>query len=191
MRMAVVTVEEEAFSQIEEKGSKFISYLIPIDRLESKLKTLKQAHPKATHFVVAKRYLNVYDQIAEYSSDDGEPKGSSGVPVLNVMRGHDLIESAIIVVRYFGGTKLGVGGLVRAYTQAAKTVIAHATLKEYKKLFVFTFATPYNAQREARYHLQKLGISHVNIAYETDKIVWTIKCDEEKLASLKEAMGVA
>jgi len=77
---------------------------------------LKIEHPKARHIVYAYRELNEFNQIIENSSDDGEPKGSSGVPVLNVLRGEEFINVAILVVRYFGGIKLGIGGLVRAYT---------------------------------------------------------------------------
>jgi len=68
---------------------------------------LRESHPKARHIVYAYRELNEFEQIVENSSDDGEPKGSSGVPVLNVLRGEDFINVAILVVRYFGGIKLG------------------------------------------------------------------------------------
>ena len=103
---------------LEIKQSKFIAYLLPYNRYQKTLEELKQEHPKARHFVVAYRYLNEYGQIVEYSSDDGEPKGTSGKPTLMVIQGADLINSAIITIRYFGGTKLGTGGLVRAYSDA-------------------------------------------------------------------------
>ena len=71
----------------------------------------------------ATRHLNEFKQILESFDDDGEPKGSSGMPSLNVLRGENLIDIGVIVVRYFGGTLLGVGGLVRAYTNAIKDAI--------------------------------------------------------------------
>ncbi len=71
------------------------------------LVNLKKEHPKAVHFVYAYRTLNEYNQIIEDKSDDGEPKGTSGIPSLNVLRGYDLVNTAVITVRYFGGTKLG------------------------------------------------------------------------------------
>ncbi|MGN8592033.1 UNVERIFIED_CONTAM: YigZ family protein, partial [Campylobacter jejuni] len=74
------------------------------------------------------RTLNEYNQIIEDKSDDGEPKGTSGIPSLNVLRGYDLVNTAVITVRYFGGTKLGTGGLVRAYSDAANAAINNASL---------------------------------------------------------------
>jgi putative IMPACT (imprinted ancient) family translation regulator len=87
--------------------------------------------------------LNEYDQVVEYSGDDGEPKGTSGKPTLSVLQGHELINAAIITVRYFGGTKLGPGGLVRAYAQAANAAFAAAELITYEKHFRHTIACEY------------------------------------------------
>jgi len=95
--------------------SKFICVLCPFHKFEETMEELKQEHPKGRHFVYAYRHLNEFDQIVENQSDDGEPKGSSGPPTLAVLRGEQLVETAAIIVRYFGGIKLGVGGLVRAY----------------------------------------------------------------------------
>ncbi|EAL3126754.1 YigZ family protein, partial [Campylobacter jejuni] len=89
-------------------------------------------HPKAVHFVYAYRVLNDFNQIVEDKSDDGEPKGTSGMPTLNVLRGYDLINAALITVRYFGGIKLGTGGLVRAYSDAANTVINNSSLLSFE-----------------------------------------------------------
>lgn len=119
------------------KGSKFIALLFPLSiatnntTLDSNqilrneiLAKLQVLHKKAVHFVWAFRILNEYQQIIEGSSDDGEPKGSAGVPMLEVLRGKGLINVFCVCIRYFGGTKLGVGGLVRAYTQATLQTIA-------------------------------------------------------------------
>ena len=119
---------------IEIKGSKFNAFLMPMSLYDTQMKHLRALHPKAVHFVSAYRSLNEFDQIVEYSGDDGEPKGTSGKPTLAVLQGHDLINTAIITVRYFGGTKLGPGGLVRAYAQAANAAYAQAKLYPYEKL---------------------------------------------------------
>lgn len=111
------TINTSFYSEITIKGSRFLAFLIPFDSFDEKLKELRATHLKAVHFVYAYRQM-VANQINERFSDDGEPKGSSGIPVLNVLRGKNLINIAAIVVRYFGGTLLGVGGLVRAYTQS-------------------------------------------------------------------------
>ena len=85
------------------------------------------------HFVYAFRYLNELGQIVEDKSDDGEPKGTSALPCLNVLRGGELINLAVIVVRYFGGIKLGTGGLVRAYSSAVNAVLDTASLLEFER----------------------------------------------------------
>lgn len=130
------TVNQIFTDTIEIKGSKFIAHLMPISMFENEMERLRTLHPKAVHWVSASRSLNEFDQIVESSSDDGEPKGTSGKPTLVVLQGHELINAAIITVRYFGGTKLGPGGLVRAYADAANAAYANAELLPYEKLFI-------------------------------------------------------
>lgn len=130
------TVNQIFTDTIEIKGSKFIAHLMPISMFENEMERLRTLHPKAVHWVSASRSLNEFDQIVESSSDDGEPKGTSGKPTLAVLQGHELINTAIITVRYFGGTKLGPGGLVRAYADAANAAYANAELLPYEKLFI-------------------------------------------------------
>ena len=129
----MLTVNTHTFEILVEKQSKFIAHLMPYAAYDEVLKALKQEHPKARHFVTAFRYINVFDQIVEGSSDDGEPRGTSGKPTLAVLQGQDLINIAIVTVRYFGGTKLGAGGLVRAYSDATNLVTKQGKLIEYKK----------------------------------------------------------
>lgn len=129
---------------LEVKQSKFITYLTPYAEFEKTLASLKNQHPKARHFVTASRYLNKYNQIVEYSSDDGEPKGTSGKPSLMVLQGADVINVGVIVVRYFGGTKLGTGGLVRAYSDAVNLVLDEAELIEYKEEIVKEICLAYS-----------------------------------------------
>jgi len=116
---------------VEVKRSKFISYIMPYGDFKVELERLREQHPKARHFVYAWRTLNEHSQVVEQSSDDGEPRGTSGKPTLNVLQGNALINIAIITVRYFGGTKLGTGGLVRAYTDATNSVINSVEFKDY------------------------------------------------------------
>lgn len=127
---------EVAQSTFEVKGSQFLSFLIPIEHYESFLKEAKAKHTKAVHFVTASRFFNAQSQIVESFSDDGEPKGTSGMPTLKVLRGYDLIECALLSVRYFGGTLLGTGGLVRTYTQGAKGAILQAQMQNILKAYI-------------------------------------------------------
>lgn len=126
----------ETQSAFEIKGSCFISMLIPIQNFENTLLLMRQEHTKAVHFVTASRFLNPQEQIEESFSDDGEPKGTSGMPTLKVLRGYNLIDCALLTIRYFGGTLLGTGGLVRAYTQGAKEVILKAKDEGKLKLYI-------------------------------------------------------
>jgi len=152
-------IDTSSVTTTEVKRSKFISYLVPIEDYKGLQNTLKLEHPKARHVVYALRYLNEFDQIVENSSDDGEPKGSAATPMLNVLRGEKVINSAVLIVRYFGGIKLGIGGLVRAYTLATKEVIAKAELISYEKALEYRFTTSYSTIEKTLYQLRNLEIS--------------------------------
>ena len=109
---------------LKEKGSKFIGYAYPViseKDLQEKLSGIKEAHPKATHHCYAFRLgLNGENYRA---NDDGEPSGSAGLPIYNQLLAHNLTNILLIVVRYYGGTKLGVSGLVKAYKESAKLTL--------------------------------------------------------------------
>ncbi|MDA7817737.1 YigZ family protein [Sulfurimonas sp.] len=161
---------------LEVKQSKFITYLVPIHEYKGTLSSLKEEHPKARHFVVAYRYLNTFNQVVEHSSDDGEPKGTSGKPSLMVLQGNQLINSAVIVVRYFGGTKLGTGGLVRAYSDAVNLVLDKAELKEYKEEVVKKISFEYTHIRQIEYQCSICRISILNKLFDT-KTIYEVKAD--------------
>lgn len=128
----------------EVSKSSFMTHLVPIQQFKSLLEKQKSEHPKANHYVTASRKLNELDQIVESFSDDGEPKGCAGMPTLKVLQGHDLINVGIITVRYFGGIKLGTGGMARAYGDAANLVIEHASLEPYTKLIKQSLSVSYS-----------------------------------------------
>ncbi|MBA3025851.1 MAG: YigZ family protein [Sulfurimonas sp.] len=171
----------EQFSQIlEVKQSKFIAYLTPYDEYEKLLHKLKAEHPKARHFVTAFRYLNEYDQIVEHSSDDGEPKGTSGKPSLMVLQGSDLINTAVIIVRYFGGTKLGTGGLVRAYSDAVNLVIESCDFFEYKKEKELQISIAYTHVRMLEYECETCEIRIVDKDF-GDSVTYILRASEENM----------
>ena len=169
---------------LEVKKSKFITYLMPYKEFLSMMKQLKLDHPKARHFVYAYRYLNEFEQIVENSSDDGEPKGTSGKPSLAVMAGMDIINSGVIIVRYFGGIKLGTGGLVRAYGDAVNEVLNSATLVEYKKLIEKKLIFEYSYLSKVEYLLEKYDIIIVKKVFEID-VIFFIQASKEQLEKLK------
>ena len=183
------TVEKRYEYLTEVNRSKFLSFLVPIDQFDGLQEKLKAAHPKANHVVYALRYLNEYDQVVENSSDDGEPKGCAGVPALNVLRGEDLINCAVLIVRYFGGIKLGTGGMARAYALAVKNVIETVELKHYAKEIFYTFETSYAEVDKTLYLLKQLGVSHFERVFDTGCVKWEIKADEKKIRVLSRTYG--
>lgn len=110
-------------SYIEINKSKFYSYCYQVDTIENfklLLENTKKEHKKATHVCYA--YVIDDNGAKEKAYDDGEPKGTAGMPILNVLKRKGLRNIAVLVVRYFGGVKLGAGGLVRAYTKSASSL---------------------------------------------------------------------
>ena len=120
------TVEKEAISEFLEKKSKFIGYISPIESEEKAIEfinKIKAKHRDARHNVYA--YTILKDNISRYS-DDGEPHGTAGLPIMGILNNYDLKNTVIVVTRYFGGVLLGKGGLVRAYSKAAVLSIKKA-----------------------------------------------------------------
>jgi len=170
----------------EIKKSKFIAHLVPIEEFDGLQDKLRAEHPKSRHVVYALRYLNEFEQIVENSSDDGEPKGSSGTPALNVLRGEEMINVAVLIVRYFGGIKLGIGGLVRAYGNAVKEVIAQANVVVYEKMLEYPFHSTYSEIQRIEYLLDKLEITKIERDFLNDGVAWRIQSTQERLAMFKE-----
>ena len=185
----MVSVSEIVTDSIEIKGSKFISFCMPMSLYEEELTRLRALHPKAVHFVSAYRSLNEYDQIVEYSGDDGEPKGTSGKPTLSVLQGHELINTAIITVRYFGGTKLGPGGLVRAYAEAANAAYAQAILLPYEKLFVHKIECDYSNISMAEYESAHVNIRIVSKEFGDKGALFEIEGTQENLEKFYGEVG--
>lgn len=176
-------VQEEFNVTVEIKKSKFIAYLFPYEKFDEVMEKLKVEHPKARHFVYAYRYLNEFDQVVENSSDDGEPKGTSGKPSLAVLTGIEIINSGVIIVRYFGGIKLGTGGLVRAYGDAVNEILKCAKLCEYKKLIEKKLNFEYSYLSKVEYLLNKYDIITTKKIFESNVILY-IQASQEQLDKL-------
>ncbi len=114
---------------LKEKGSKFIGFAFPVDSetaLKKSLEKVKTDHPKATHHCYAFR-LGILGENYR-ANDDGEPNGSAGLPIYNQLLAHEITNILVVVVRYYGGTKLGVSGLVKAYKESAKLTLEEAEI---------------------------------------------------------------
>lgn len=118
-----MNVEFKRIVELTEKKSRFLGYLLPcknVYEVEKALEFLKKEHKKATHICYA---FSLRSPFLEKAVDDGEPGGTAGRPILSVIQKKGVNDVAVFVVRYFGGIKLGAGGLVRAYTKATSEVL--------------------------------------------------------------------
>ncbi len=136
--MSYQTVKTRATAELEEKGSRFLGFLVPYAEFDTTLAHLREEHRKASHHVTAFRHMLPDNRIEEGAKDDGEPAGTSGMPTLKVLIGASLVDAGIIIVRYFGGTKLGAGGLARAYSGTAIRCIDAAGITPWHRIICRT-----------------------------------------------------
>ena len=127
---------------LKEKGSKFIGFAYPINNeedIKQYLQKIYDNHPKATHHCYAYR-LGINGENYR-ANDDGEPSGSAGLPIYNQLLAHDITNVLVVIVRYFGGTKLGVGGLVKTYKESAKLTLENTEIivKELETMVELSF----------------------------------------------------
>ncbi|MGH1600607.1 IMPACT family protein [Campylobacter majalis] len=174
------TINEIFSTQIEIKKSSFLAFLVPIDKFSTMHEMLKQNHPKAVHIVWAKREINKYNQIVENQSDDGEPKGTSGPPSLNALRGANLVDCGVLIVRYFGGIKLGTGGLVRAYGGATNEVIKNAKLIKFDQKSECVFYTPFSLMSRFEHFLNSENLSDFSREFDENGARWIIKFKQDE-----------
>ena len=180
-------VAKEFSSTLEIKKSKFIAHIAPYSQFDNLMERLKEEHPKGRHFVYAYRYLNEFDQIVENSSDDGEPKGTSGRPSLAVLNGGEIINSAVIIVRYFGGIKLGTGGLVKAYSDAVNLVLQNSQLFKYVKLSKKTITLNYSYLSQIEYDIASLDINIVDKQFNQD-VTLILEASKDKFEELEQKL---
>ncbi|MBS4456365.1 YigZ family protein [Tuanshanicoccus lijuaniae] len=179
----------EAFEyEIEIKKSRFITYLMPIDSEEQAqqlIGRIKKEHYKANHHCSA--YVLNEDASIQRMSDDGEPSGTAGVPMLEVLKKQELRNILAVVVRYFGGTKLGAGGLVRAYSGAVSEALANAVLIQNITQSIIELTLSYAQVDAFQYHLAKNEIEATVLDTQyTDKVSYQLAIDLSKVERVKE-----
>lgn len=138
-------------------NSRFIATLAPVastDEARAFIVRLRKEFADASHNVPA-YIIGGGNSVTEYCSDDGEPAGTSGRPALTVLRGSGLGDVAVVITRYFGGTLLGTGGLVKAYTEAAQLVVHAVPRAQRRKVHVALLALPYNLLERVRLLVKK------------------------------------
>ncbi|WP_270991468.1 IMPACT family protein [Campylobacter upsaliensis] len=173
------TISSLYTARYEIKKSLFIAHLSPFNEFKNLFNTLKKEHSKAVHFVWAYRFLNENHQIVEDKSDDGEPKNTSALPCLNVLRGKELVNVSVIVVRYFGGVKLGTGGLVRAYGEAVNLVVKEAILEPFELKEELEFSLDFKNSSKMEHFLKKSNITFQREFKETH-IIFKLKLNQKE-----------
>ena len=172
-------------NQIEIDKSIFIGILFPLDSIED-IKTLidqaKQMYPKANHYCSASLFGEGLEHAT--SSDDGEPSRTAGVPILEVLKHHDITNVLCVVVRFFGGIKLGAGGLVRAYTKATSEVLKTVDLYEKKTMNGYEITFDYTLIQKIDHILD--GISIVEDKAYGEHVVYRFYFREKDLSILDD-----
>ncbi len=176
------TVRSECSAEFTEKKSVFIGYIRPVsseDEAQSFISGIKKKHADATHNVYA--YILEGTEFARFS-DDGEPSGTAGMPVLEVIKREGLTGVVVVVTRYFGGILLGAGGLVRAYAKAAKLAIDTSGVCEFRPFTVFELSLDYSDYEKIRKELDRFSVKLDDTQF-SDRVVMTLAVDSEKFCA--------
>lgn len=170
------SIKEPIIHEIDIKKSRFITYLIPIqteEEFNEQLAAIRKKHYKATHHCQA--FILNADSSIQRMSDDGEPSGTAGVPMLEVLKRNNLTYIMAVTVRYFGGTKLGAGGLIRAYSTSVSETLNHSKLIANATQMVIELTLEYNQVDNFNYYLEQTStpITVLDTQY-TDKVSLTL-----------------
>ncbi|ADQ65872.1 hypothetical protein C499_11726 [Halogeometricum borinquense DSM 11551] len=198
MTDAYRTVAGPAEASFEVRGSEFIGYVDranTVEKAEAFIDRIEERHPDATHNVPAYRVPAGGDSggantmLREYSSDDGEPSGSSGKPALNVLVQQEIRNVVAVVTRYYGGTNLGVGGLARAYSRGVKEAVEAAGTVEEVPHETFSVTVAYDDSGSVRGLLESADVSF-DAAYEAD-VSFDVRVPVEEGAELRDRLRSA
>jgi len=154
------TIEKPSVAEYKDRGSKFLAYAFPIesaDDFKKRLKQLKEEHPKAAHHCFG--YRIGVDGNNFRSGDDGEPSGSAGKPILGQIDSKELTNIAVIVVRYFGGTLLGVPGLINAYKTSASLALQLTGIVQKSVLVYYEMHFDYTLMNDVMMVVKRFGLS--------------------------------
>lgn len=176
------TIEKEVSSEIVEKKSKFIGNLFYVENAqeaEAKIEEIRKKYHDARHHCFAYRVIED-NHIIERASDDGEPSGTAGLPMLQLLNKNELVNVLTIVTRYFGGILLGTGGLVRAYSQATADAMKKASWISLEKGEVIKLPVSYQNLAYLQYYCRKNDISILETNFDEEPyIIFEITMDKK------------
>ena len=190
--MEEFTLSSKSEGKYHEKGSIFSALAIPVSAIaevKANLQQLKEQFPDASHICYGYR-IKERGRLDEFATDAGEPKGSSGLPILNVLKRNQIVDAVIFVVRYFGGSKLGIPGLINAYGTAAEETIENAKVKKWAQLERISFIYNYDLHNKVDSILQKFKVNIIKSDFgESIQVELEIEVEknEELSKELKEA----
>lgn len=179
------TIEKQAESEQVIERSRFIAHAKPVETREAAddfIAEIKKKYKDATHNVPAMVLGDKFQ--VQWASDDGEPQGTSGAPMVQMLVKEGITNVVIVVTRYFGGIKLGTGGLVRAYTGSAGAVIKNAGVREVKEVLLISVKIDYSILAKIQSMAEDDFFSVENILYE-DVVTIDLQCDIENADKLK------
>lgn len=191
-RATWTTVARAGMAEFEDRRSRFLAFCDPIEspeEAEALLQGYKQRFPDARHHVFA--WQMVYPKQRGRFSDDGEPQGTAGLPVLDVLRKQGIDQASLVVVRYFGGVLLGTGGLVRAYGKSASMALAAAEPIRMQLQVQYKLLAPYDCYDRLRYALDQAKMPQGEAEFAMD-VTWQVAClpeEEGRLAELVAAQS--
>ena len=185
------TILTQAEAEIVEKKSRFIATVRPVkteEEAKAFIEEMKKKYWNATHNVFAYQ-IGERNELQRFS-DDGEPQGTAGMPVLSVLKGEDIKDTAIVVTRYFGGTLLGTGGLVRAYQKATQTGLENSVIIDKQIGRKLTIGTDYNGLGKLQYLIAKDELTTIDTVY-TEKVELILMVPKEKEQSFEKEVTEA
>lgn len=178
------TILQNSTAEVEEKKSRFIADIFYVENIleaEEKIKNIKKKYFDARHHCYAYRIIEE-NGIKEKQSDDGEPSGTAGAPILNILQKNELVNVLVVVTRYFGGTLLGTGGLVRAYSDATLKAVEEAKTAVQKIGYEMKVTILYKELEKFKYYCKKHSINISEIIYANNIIcrIELTKVEKEK-----------
>ena len=181
------TISENVEAEIVEKKSKFIAnifYVESVEEAEEMIKAIKKKHYDARHNCYA---FSIYTEngTIDRFSDDGEPSGTAGSPMLNILKGQNLSNILVVVTRYFGGILLGTGGLVRAYSDATLEGIANAKIIEKDLGIIASFIVSYEDLEKIKYYFKQENIKIIDYKYD-ENVEVLVEITKEKYQNMLE-----
>lgn len=186
MAMSMYSIRSEYRVDAREKGSRFLGILFPVwedSDFEERLSQLRKTYYDATHHCSA--LIRYGTPSIEQAHDDGEPSGTAGLPILYALKSAHLVNVGLVVVRYFGGTKLGKPGLIAAYGDTARMCIETAACVEVQVAETYRIRTRYDQWKTLDTLLSRLRIPRIGAEYE-HTITQTVRVDTEQAVVLRE-----